>query len=63
VLPRPESQAHVTCDGAVVDELAPGEQLTVRTADERITLLRPVGSDYYKTLRSKLHWGRGRDER
>jgi NAD+ kinase len=63
VLPRPQSQAHVTCDGAVVDELAPGEQLTVRTAAERVTLLRPSGSDYYKTLRSKLHWGRGRDER
>jgi NAD+ kinase len=63
VLPRPESQAHVTCDGAVVDELSPGERLTVRKAAERITLLRPQGHDYYRTLRSKLHWGRGRDER
>jgi NAD+ kinase len=63
LLPRPESQAHVTCDGAVVDELAPGEQLTIRKAAERITLLRPHESDYYRTLRSKLHWGRGRDER
>jgi NAD+ kinase len=63
VLPRPESQAHVVCDGVVVDELIPGEILSVRTAAERITLLRPGGHDYYRTLRSKLHWGRGRDER
>jgi NAD+ kinase len=60
---RPETQAHVTCDGVLVAELSPGERLTVRAASERITLLRPPGHDYYRTLRSKLHWGRGRDER
>jgi NAD+ kinase len=63
VMERPEAQAHVTCDGAVVGELAPGEQLEVKTSTASITLLRPAGHDYYKTLRSKLHWGRGRDER
>jgi NAD+ kinase len=35
----------------------------VRTAAERVTLLHPPGHDYYKLLRSKLHWGRGSFER
>jgi len=63
VMERPEAQAHVTCDGAVIGLMGPGEQLEVKAAKERVTLLRPGGHDYYKTLRSKLHWGRGRDER
>lgn len=60
---RPEAQAHVTCDGAVIGDLLPGDRLSIREAKERVTLLRPGGHDYYRTLRSKLHWGRGRDER
>jgi hypothetical protein len=28
-----------------------------------VTLLHPPGQDYYKLLRSKLHWGRGSFER
>lgn len=60
---RPEIQAHVTCDGSVVGDLLPGDRLLIQAATERITLLRPGGHDYYRTLRSKLHWGRGRDER
>lgn len=60
---RPETQAHVTCDGAVIGDLLPGDRLEIQAAKERITLLRPAGHDYYRTLRSKLHWGRGRAER
>jgi NAD+ kinase len=60
---RPETQAHITCDGAVIGDLMPGDRLEIQAAQERITLLRPAGHDYYRTLRSKLHWGRGRDER
>jgi NAD+ kinase len=60
---RPEIQAHITCDGAVTGDLLPGDRLEIKAAAERITLLRPAGHDYYRTLRSKLHWGRGRDQR
>ena len=63
LLERPDTQAQVTCDGAVLGALTPGGRLEVRTAVECITLLHPPGHDYYKLLRSKLHWGRGSFER
>jgi NAD+ kinase len=56
---RPDTRAQVVCDGAVLGELAPGDRLEVKAAREGITLLHPAGHDYYKLLRSKLHWGRG----
>jgi NAD+ kinase len=63
LLERPETRAQVTCDGMVLCELEPGDRLTIKAASERITLLHPAGHDYYKLLRSKLHWGRGSFER
>jgi len=60
---RPDTRANVTCDGAVLGTLSPGERLTITTADEGVTLLRRAEYDYYALLRSKLHWGRGRVER
>jgi NAD+ kinase len=63
LLERPETRAQVICDGTVLGELDPGDRLTIKAASERITLLHPAGHDYYKLLRSKLHWGRGSFER
>src|SRR5215467_10599110 len=63
LLERPDTHAHVTCDGAVLGAIAPGDRLEVTTARERAMLLHPAGHDYYKLLRSKLHWGRGSFER
>jgi NAD+ kinase len=63
LLERPDTQAHVTCDGVVLGEFSPEDRLEVRTATERVTLLHPPGHDYFKLLRSKLHWGRGDLER
>ena len=63
LLERPDTQANVTCDGALLGEISPGDRLEVTTASERVTLLHPNGHDYYKLLRSKLHWGRGSFER
>jgi NAD+ kinase len=63
LLERPDTQAQVTCDGMTLGALAPGDRLEVSTARERATLLHPQGHDYYKLLRSKLHWGRGSFER
>jgi len=63
LLERPDTRAQVTCDGTVLGELDPGDRLTIKAASERITLLHPAGHDYYKLLRSKLHWGRGNFER
>ncbi|HWM69891.1 MAG: kinase [Gammaproteobacteria bacterium] len=63
LLERPDTRAQVTCDGTVLGELEPGDRLTIKAASETITLLHPAGHDYYKLLRSKLHWGRGSFER
>jgi NAD+ kinase len=63
LLERPDTRAQITCDGIVLGEFAPGDRLCVEAAGERITLLHPAGFDYYRLLRSKLHWGRGSFER
>jgi NAD+ kinase len=51
------SQAQVTCDGSSIGELSQGDTLLVGSADVQITLLHPPGYDFYRLLRSKLHWG------
>jgi NAD+ kinase len=56
---RFESRAQVTCDGTAIGGLEQGDNLYVESADAQITLLHPPGYDYYRLLRSKLHWGRG----
>ncbi|MGB6602749.1 MAG: NAD(+)/NADH kinase [Steroidobacteraceae bacterium] len=63
LLERADTRARVTCDGTVLGDFLPGDRLEVRTSAERVTLLHPPGHDYYKLLRSKLHWGRGSFER
>jgi NAD+ kinase len=56
---RHGTRAQVTCDGVVLGELLAGDRLEVRPSGSRITLLHPPGYDYFRLLRSKLHWGRG----
>jgi len=59
---RFESRAQVVCDGIVLCDLDPGVRLRVERARVNATLLHPPGHDYYRILRSKLHWGRGTRE-
>jgi NAD+ kinase len=56
---RPDIRGQVVCDGTVLGELGPGERVTVNRTEETVTLLHPGVYDYYRLLRSKLHWGRG----
>jgi len=63
LLEYPETRAEVTCDGRVLGCIEACDRLQVKAANERITLLHPPGHDYYELLRSKLHWGRGSQER
>ena len=56
---RFESRAQVVCDGIVLCDLDPGVRLRIERAKVSATLLHPPGHDYYRILRSKLHWGRG----
>lgn len=51
--------AQLTLDGQVGLEVAAGDSVALRRADQRLTLLHPPGHDYFEVLRDKLHWGRG----
>jgi NAD+ kinase len=55
---RAALRAQVTCDGALLGDLEASSRLVIEPAAERITLLHPPGHDYFRLLRSKLHWGR-----
>ncbi len=55
---RSGSRAQVTCDGVIFGDLEPSSHLLIEPAVEGITLLHPPGHDYFRLLRSKLHWGR-----
>jgi NAD+ kinase len=60
LIERYDTSAQVACDGVVFGGIEPeADRLEIRAAEERITLLRPPDHDYYRLLRSKLHWGRG----
>jgi NAD+ kinase len=59
---RFESRSQVVCDGIVLCDLDPGVRLRIERAKVNATLLHPPGHDYYRILRSKLHWGRGTRE-
>jgi NAD+ kinase len=59
LIDRPDARAQVTCDGVALGYLAPGDRLEVHPTAQKITLLHPNKFEYYRLLRSKLHWGRG----
>jgi NAD+ kinase len=52
-------RAEVTCDGVVLGELSVEGRLLIEPTGSTVTLLHPPGYDYFRILRSKLHWGRG----
>jgi NAD+ kinase len=51
--------AQVTCDMSVLGSLRPGGRLEITPSALTVTLLHPPGYDYFRLLRSKLHWGLG----
>jgi NAD+ kinase len=51
--------AQVTCDASLLGELKIGGRLEIKPSGRSITLLHPPGYDYFRLLRSKLHWGLG----
>lgn len=63
---RSATHAQVTCDGMLLGDLDADARLIIEPAVSAITLLHPPGHDYFRLLRSKLHWGRtarnGREE-
>jgi NAD+ kinase len=63
LLERPESRAQVVCDGFVLGDVQPCDRVRIRQSSDEVTLLHPPGYDYFRLLRSKLHWGRGSTDR
>jgi NAD+ kinase len=59
LIDRPDTRAHITCDGVSLGELMAGDRLEIHPTTRKITLLHPNKFEYYRLLRSKLHWGRG----
>ncbi len=59
---RSAGLAEVTCDGARLGDLQPGEKLEISATGGSVTLLHPPGYDYFRLLRSKLRWGRGAEQ-
>jgi len=59
LIDRPDTRAQVTCDGVPLGALMGGDRLEVHPTSRKITLLHPSRFEYYRLLRSKLHWGRG----
>jgi NAD+ kinase len=55
---RSGARAQITCDGVLLGDLDARSRLLIGPAAESITLLHPPGHDYFRLLRSKLHWGR-----
>jgi NAD+ kinase len=51
--------ARVSCDASMLGELKLGGRLEIAPAGRAVTLLHPPGYDYFRLLRSKLHWGKG----
>ncbi|HET8552088.1 MAG TPA: NAD(+) kinase [Gammaproteobacteria bacterium] len=55
-----EPAAQVSWDGQDWQPLTPGDRVVVQRAADGVHLLHPLNHDYYKTLRTKLHWGHDR---
>ena len=55
---RSATRAQVTCDGMLLGDLDAVSNLVIEPAASSVTLLHPPGHDYFRLLRSKLHWGR-----
>ncbi|WP_257304620.1 NAD(+)/NADH kinase [Geothrix campi] len=49
--------AHLTLDGQIGYQLLPGDEVRLRQAQTRITLLQRPGLDFFALLQQKLHWG------
>lgn len=55
---RHTTNAQAVCDGQPMGEMTGNETLRVAQADFSIVMIHPASHDYFKILRSKLHWGR-----
>lgn len=55
---RKIDQARLTCDGDIVGELEPGDEIVIKKSEQMIQLIHPKNHDHFGILRAKLGWGR-----
>jgi len=58
ITPNNTTTPRITCDSQMFIQTPPGTKITVNKKAQALHLIHPVDYDYYKTIRSKLHWGR-----
>ncbi len=56
ILERNRIHPPVTCDGQVNMTARPGDSVHITKKPHRLTLLHPVGHDFYASCRDKLRW-------
>jgi len=52
-------EVNVCCDGVLLGNIEHRDRLVIKQAATQVTLLHPPDYDYFRLIRSKLHWGRG----
>lgn len=62
ILEQAGGHAQIMADGQAVANMHRGDTLHVIRAEQRVTLLHPLDYDYFRILRKKLAWGRGRPD-
>ncbi len=53
------SQIQISCDSQTFYPVNENSVIEIKKKQESITLIHPTSYNYYKSLRSKLHWGSG----
>lgn len=53
------SQIQISCDSQTFFPVNENSLIEIKKKQESITLIHPTSYSYYKSLRSKLHWGSG----
>ncbi|OAI47728.1 NAD(+) kinase [Gammaproteobacteria bacterium SCGC AG-212-F23] len=58
ISPKNKTSPRVTCDGQAQIKAPVGSHISIAKKTKKLPLIHPLDYDYYKTLRSKLHWGK-----
>lgn len=53
------TQIQLGCDSQTFMNVSPDTEIYIKKKQENIILIHPTSYNYYKSLRSKLHWGSG----
>jgi NAD+ kinase len=58
---RNELHPMVTCDGQVEVSAEPGDTIEIKRKSQYVSLIHPLGHNFYETCRDKLGWGKRLD--